>query len=165
MDFTIILLKSAKGLLQDMLIATSVALLPTLKAIWFSPSLLFSPAALSRTFMANVWVPFGDGIDENSRKIKEDLIGRHARGVVLDIGAGEFFALYHACSGLFRSDFTLIITHDVPCLKATDTLRRISIKNVSQLTSHSNPTLSCIHVSENERTHMDSTKRTERSSS
>ena len=38
--------------------------------------------------MSNVWIPFGVGIDENSRQQKEDLIRPWANGVVLEIGAG-----------------------------------------------------------------------------
>ncbi|CCM00218.1 uncharacterized protein FIBRA_02246 [Fibroporia radiculosa] len=39
--------------------------------------------------MSHLWIPFGDGIDENARPVKENLITPNARGVVLDIGAGH----------------------------------------------------------------------------
>ena len=49
---------------------------------------------LSRTFMAIAWLPFGDKIDQNSRKLEEELVGKNARGEVFDIGAGAY-AIYH----------------------------------------------------------------------
>ncbi|KAJ7270105.1 hypothetical protein B0H12DRAFT_1044749 [Mycena haematopus] len=60
-----------------------------LRAISMSPSLLFNSVALSRISMANIWVLFGAGGDEGRRGDKQKLITPHARGVVLDIGAGH----------------------------------------------------------------------------
>ncbi|KAJ7072715.1 hypothetical protein C8F01DRAFT_258718 [Mycena amicta] len=57
------------------------------RALLGSPSLLFQPWVLSRVGMAAIWLPFGNGGDENSRDMKTELITSHARGCVLDIGA------------------------------------------------------------------------------
>ena len=65
-----------------------IAFFPTLKAICKSPSLLLRPRDISRIVMAHVWKPFGDGLDENGRSVKQSLIPPNAHGVVLDIGAG-----------------------------------------------------------------------------
>jgi hypothetical protein len=64
-------------------------LLPTFLDILKRPSLLWEPVTLSQTFMAHVWVTFGPATDEGAAKTKAGLITPHARGVVLDIGAGE----------------------------------------------------------------------------
>jgi len=80
---------SATAILEDLWAAVQVALLPTLRAVFHSPRLLLSPHALSDIFMAHVWSLFGNGVDENSRTTKAELITSHATGVVLDIGAGE----------------------------------------------------------------------------
>ncbi|KAI0660195.1 S-adenosyl-L-methionine-dependent methyltransferase [Cubamyces menziesii] len=66
-----------------------IAFFPTLKAICKSPSLLLRPRDISRIVMAQVWKPFGNGLDENGRSVKQSLIPPNARGVVLDIGAGH----------------------------------------------------------------------------
>ena len=81
-------LSAALSILSDLKFAIQIAVLPTLRAILHSPSLLFRPHALSRTFMANLWVSFGPGSDENGRPTKQRLITPNAYGVVLDIGAG-----------------------------------------------------------------------------
>jgi len=39
--------------------------------------------------MSYVWLPFGDGVDQNSRVVKEQLLAGNVEGVVLDIGAGH----------------------------------------------------------------------------
>ena len=78
----------ALSLLQDIWLAVPVAFLPTIRAVILSPSLLLRPTALSRLFFSHVWIPFGDGVNENSRAVKEPLITPNAYGVVLDIGAG-----------------------------------------------------------------------------
>jgi hypothetical protein len=67
------------------------AFLPTLKDLYHNPRLALHPSALSRVFMAHVWVVFGAGTDEGGRQVKLGLIPPHARGVVLDIGAGKLF--------------------------------------------------------------------------
>ncbi|KAF8968517.1 hypothetical protein BDZ97DRAFT_354666 [Flammula alnicola] len=67
----------------------TVALMPTLRAIMASPTLLFKPRALSRVYMANLWPIYADGMDENAKDTKSALITPHAYGVVLDIGAGH----------------------------------------------------------------------------
>ncbi|KAF9466807.1 hypothetical protein BDZ94DRAFT_1157451 [Collybia nuda] len=82
-------LSAAFSILLDLRVGIQAALLPTLRAIMASPSLIFRPAALSRSFMANLWISFGKGVDENGRAVKIQLITPHAHGVVLDIGAGS----------------------------------------------------------------------------
>ena len=85
-------LAAALSLLQDILEAVPPAVIPTVWAIIQSPSLI-RPSALSRLFFANLWVPLGNGVNENNRAVKESLIIPNAYGVVLDIGAGYgFFA-------------------------------------------------------------------------
>ena len=88
-SFAFVLLKTAKGFFEDIVIATRVAFFPTLRAIRDKPKLLLEPHTLSRIFMANVWVRFGDSSDANYREVKEGLVTEHAKGVVLDVGAGE----------------------------------------------------------------------------
>ena len=85
-------LSNAFSLLTDLRIAITIAILPTLKDIFHNPILLVRPQALSRAFMANLWVVFGDGTDLNSRDVKDDLIKPNAYGSVLDIGAGWWFS-------------------------------------------------------------------------
>jgi hypothetical protein len=65
------------------------AVIPTIQAIIRSPSLLVRPTTLSRLFFANIWISFGNGVNENSRAAKDILITPNAYGVVLDIGAGN----------------------------------------------------------------------------
>ena len=87
-----------RGVFSDVFYCLSFAGLPTLKAVWNKPSLIFKPRQLSQAFMAKVWEPFGDGIDQNSRQEKEDLILPWATGVVFEIGAGMFgFAFAISC--------------------------------------------------------------------
>ncbi|KAF7289359.1 hypothetical protein MIND_01398200 [Mycena indigotica] len=76
-------------LFDDMRAALQLSVPTIARALLRSPSLLFHPAALSRIGMAAVWVAFGEGGDENSRKMKIELITPHAEGVVLDLGAGH----------------------------------------------------------------------------
>ena len=82
-------LSTALSILVDLRLATLAGLLPTLKCLWYTPTLIFSPTTISRLFMSFVWAAVANGIDENSRIIKDDLITPNARGVVLDIGSGE----------------------------------------------------------------------------
>ncbi|KAF8968519.1 S-adenosyl-L-methionine-dependent methyltransferase [Flammula alnicola] len=82
-------LSNAFSLLTDLRFGLAVAWMPTLKAILASPTLLFRPHALSRVYMANLWLTFGDGVDGNGKDTKNALITPHAYGVVLDIGAGH----------------------------------------------------------------------------
>ncbi|KAF8120284.1 hypothetical protein EV363DRAFT_130196 [Boletus edulis] len=77
------------GLLSDLYIALQLALTPTLRHIWATPSLIFHPTAISRIFMSYVWTAFGAGIDENNVQLKTSLITKNAYGVVLDLGAGH----------------------------------------------------------------------------
>lgn len=75
--------------LADIRFAILHGFLPTLWDVARSPSLLLRPSALSRVFMAHVWLPFAIGVDEGGRPTKERLITPHAYGVVLEIGAGR----------------------------------------------------------------------------
>ncbi|KAF8634114.1 hypothetical protein AX17_004281 [Amanita inopinata Kibby_2008] len=88
-------LSAAFSLLSDLRIAFAYAALPTFKAICRSPLLIFQPGTLSRTFMANVWIAFGPGVDENGRPVKQRLITPYAYGVVLDLGAGHGHTVNH----------------------------------------------------------------------
>lgn len=74
--------------LQDIYLSLIYALSPTLKALWRNPWLLLKPLDIRRIYMAHLWIPFGDGVDENGKAVKEELIPDNARGVVFDIGAG-----------------------------------------------------------------------------
>jgi hypothetical protein len=81
------------SILWDMFAAFRFGMFPTLHDVLHSPGLLLSPRELRRVFMAHLWVPFSQGIDENSKTIKEALITPNAHGTVLDIGAGQPRAL------------------------------------------------------------------------
>ncbi|KAF7361371.1 hypothetical protein MSAN_01169900 [Mycena sanguinolenta] len=50
---------------------------------------MFNWTALSQISFATVWMAFGQGSDEHARPDKTNLITPHAKGVVLDIGAGH----------------------------------------------------------------------------
>lgn len=91
--FTII-----KGFLIDLFRALSIACPPTLSTIWRTPGLLLHPRALQDVFMGFVWDLYGDGIDGESRDVKEALVRPHARGVVLEIGAGAYIYFINTCS-------------------------------------------------------------------
>jgi hypothetical protein len=91
-------LSNAFSLLTDLRFAITIAILPTLRDIYRNPTLLVRPQALSRAFMANLWLVFGDGTDLNSRDVKDHLIKPNAYGSVLDIGAGwRFFSCSIRC--------------------------------------------------------------------
>lgn len=79
------------NLLVDLALALKAALFPTIKRIIHEPSLLVRPTALSRVFMSYVWIVFGPAIDGSNAEVKTRLLTAHAFGVVLDIGAGEYF--------------------------------------------------------------------------
>lgn len=66
-----------------------LGLLPTVRTILKSPSLLLDPSSLSRLFFSYVWDTLGPGIDANSQAWKHPLLYPHAYGVVLDVGAGH----------------------------------------------------------------------------
>jgi hypothetical protein len=66
-----------------------IAFIPTVRAIFASPSLLLSPAAIRRVIFQHIWTPFGEGGDTYSSGERTRLITPHAHGVVLDIGAGK----------------------------------------------------------------------------
>jgi hypothetical protein len=81
-------------IVDTMRVAFKIGVPAALRAIIASPSLLLNLTALSRISMANIWIPFGAGSDENSRADKKILITPHARGVVLDLGAGIYRNCY-----------------------------------------------------------------------
>ena len=82
-------LSRAFGLLIDLRSAIQLALLPTTRALWHTPRLVFKPVMVSRLFMAKVWLTFGDLVDEGGKDVKSNLIPANAHGTVLDIGAGQ----------------------------------------------------------------------------
>jgi hypothetical protein len=82
-------LANAFMIIWEMWAALQQSLLPTMRALLDKPSLIVHPRLISQIFMINTWRLMGDGIDENNTKLKRSLITAHARGVVLDIGAGE----------------------------------------------------------------------------
>ncbi|KAI0367926.1 hypothetical protein BV20DRAFT_970034 [Pilatotrama ljubarskyi] len=88
-------LSAAFSLLTDLRLAIGTAFMPTLSALWTSPSLLWHPREISRIFMAHVWKLFGNGVDEGGRPVKQTLIPANAYGVVLDLGAGHGHTLYY----------------------------------------------------------------------
>ena len=83
-------LRNALGLADQIRFCIQIALLPTILAIIKTPSLILHPSAVSRVFMAHVWMLFGPGMDENSAEQKRTVITPNASGVVLDIGAGAY---------------------------------------------------------------------------
>ncbi|KAJ6558123.1 S-adenosyl-L-methionine-dependent methyltransferase [Mycena capillaripes] len=80
---------AAIDIVDQIRIALMLGLPPIFKAVYASPRLLFNPTALSRISMANIWIPFGQGLDAHSREDKKNLIAPHSTGVVLDLGAGH----------------------------------------------------------------------------
>ncbi|KAF7328908.1 hypothetical protein MVEN_02520500 [Mycena venus] len=66
---------------------------PVFRAIYAKPSLIFNWTAISRISFANVWLAFGQGGDAGAREDKTALITPHAKGVVLDIGAGHGYTI------------------------------------------------------------------------
>ena len=74
--------------LSGVSLCLQLGFVPTLRAVLRSPTLLLYPSAISRIFMNHVWSAYGDGVDTNSRAVKEGLVTANAQGVVLDIGAG-----------------------------------------------------------------------------
>lgn len=84
------------SILTDLRLAVQHAFLPTVRDIIRSPSLLLHPTALSRLFMSHVWIPFGNGVDEGGRPVKQGLITPYAYGVVLDIGAGQYLTGHYS---------------------------------------------------------------------
>ena len=82
-------------MIDTMRVALMIGLPAVLRAIFATPSLVFNPAALSRISMANIWIQFGNGSDQFGRADKKLLITPHARGVVLDLGAGALLYVIH----------------------------------------------------------------------
>ncbi|KAJ7280237.1 S-adenosyl-L-methionine-dependent methyltransferase [Mycena rebaudengoi] len=76
-------------IVDTMRAALMIAFIPTVRAIFASPSLLLSPAAIRRVIFQHIWTPFGEGGDTYSSGERTRLITPHAHGVVLDIGAGH----------------------------------------------------------------------------
>ncbi|KAJ7066754.1 hypothetical protein C8F01DRAFT_1124433 [Mycena amicta] len=111
-------LSASWGLIPDLCLAIYVATLPTLGAIFRQPSLLLSPASISRIFMAAVWTAFAGPTDEGARPTKIGLI-KHARGTLLDIGAG----LGHSIQYLDRANVTAYVALE-PNTLMHDALRK-----------------------------------------
>ena len=74
----------------DFATCLQIALWPTLLAVARNPFVLLRPLEIRRIFMYHVWTLYGDGVDENTKALKQDLLQQNAYGVVLDIGAGQF---------------------------------------------------------------------------
>ncbi|KAF8518690.1 S-adenosyl-L-methionine-dependent methyltransferase [Hysterangium stoloniferum] len=81
-------LSNAFCILADLRIAIQQAFKPTLIELLRSPSLVFRPHKLSQIFFYHLWKVFGDGTNQAGHQVKTDLIIPHAKGVVLDLGAG-----------------------------------------------------------------------------
>ena len=90
-------LSKAFSLLTDIRLAIQIAILPTLKDVLHKPTLLFNPQALSRVFMAHLWLVLGENADLNSKDVKYQLINPNAYGSVLDVGAGWCFFFFLTC--------------------------------------------------------------------
>ena len=97
-------LSAAFSILVDLRIVIQIAFMPTFYAVLGSPSLLLRPRVLSRIFMAKLWIVFGNGVDENGRAVKEQLITPNAYGVVLDIGAGQSVSIIISCNNGVRNN-------------------------------------------------------------
>ncbi|KAI0699517.1 S-adenosyl-L-methionine-dependent methyltransferase, partial [Cerioporus squamosus] len=82
-------ISAAFAILQDLRLAFQAAFVPTVIAVLQSPLLIIHPREISRIFMSHVWKMFGNGVDENGRPVKEELIRANSHDVVLDIGAGH----------------------------------------------------------------------------
>ncbi|PIL34024.1 hypothetical protein GSI_03732 [Ganoderma sinense ZZ0214-1] len=80
---------AALSLLGQLKATIGTAFVPTLVGVLKNPLLVFRPHEISRIFMAHVWKLYGDGIDENARPTKQELLPGNCIGVVLDIGAGH----------------------------------------------------------------------------
>lgn len=85
-------LSNALALTGDIRACLQTAIIPTIKAIYAAPSLIFYPSKLSRVFMSYVWMLYGDGVDGNNSELKKTLITPNAYGIVLDIGAGTYIS-------------------------------------------------------------------------
>ncbi|RDX44294.1 hypothetical protein OH76DRAFT_1322473, partial [Lentinus brumalis] len=86
---------AALALLRHLRSAVQAAFVPTVIAVFKSPLLIMHPREISRIFMSHVWKVFGNGLDELSRPVKEELIRANSHGVVLDIGAGHGHTLLY----------------------------------------------------------------------
>ncbi|KAL0581292.1 hypothetical protein V5O48_000775 [Marasmius crinis-equi] len=72
------------GITEALLLGLRLAFIPTLLDVLRNPLVIFR---LSQTFMTHLWAGFSDGVDQNSRPMKEGPISTHSHGVVLDLGA------------------------------------------------------------------------------
>ena len=87
-------LSAAFMILGDIFFIFTTGVLPTLKYIWRTPSLLFKPAKIRKLIMSFVWVEMGNGIDQNLKIAKTALITPNAYGVVLDLGSGKHSRIF-----------------------------------------------------------------------
>ncbi|KAJ7104551.1 hypothetical protein C8R43DRAFT_906871 [Mycena crocata] len=76
-------------ILDTMRVGLVLGLPAMLRAIFASPALLFNRVELSRISMASIWSTFGKGSDNMASVDKQKPATPHARGVVLDLGAGH----------------------------------------------------------------------------
>ncbi|KAH7925389.1 S-adenosyl-L-methionine-dependent methyltransferase [Leucogyrophana mollusca] len=131
-------LSAACALLGQLRFVIQTAFLPTAWAVLWSPSIILRPSAISRLFMSHVWAIMGDGMDENGREAKEELITEHAYGVVVDIGAGHG----HAVNYLNRSRVTKYVAVE-PNVHMHDKIRHIAHAAGYDESSKSLTILSC----------------------
>ena len=104
-------LTAAFAIWPQLVLAGIVGVLPTLRDVLKSPSLLVRPRRLSRVMFANVWAVFGPFVDRKFRGNKEALIeyvkkatGRHE----LKFGNLKWF-----------SEWRYVPCSDVTCKKLT----------------------------------------------
>ncbi|KII84799.1 hypothetical protein PLICRDRAFT_57318 [Plicaturopsis crispa FD-325 SS-3] len=89
--------------LRDLWLAIHATFLPILYALVLNPlQLLLDPGAVSRLVMAYMWGALADGADENGWAAKQSLIQPHARGVVLELGAGQGHSIAYLDRKLVR---------------------------------------------------------------
>jgi hypothetical protein len=60
---------------------------PTLRGLWADPIMLIKPWVWPDFFFSMIWVGLGEGMDQNHRLEKANLL-KGVSGIVLDIGAG-----------------------------------------------------------------------------
>ncbi|KAJ3192843.1 hypothetical protein HDU82_003032 [Entophlyctis luteolus] len=83
-------LRQRFGLVPDLLFAAAHTIAAILRVGITSPSVLLSPRKLQQAAMASIWASgMAEGINANTTAMKRALITPHARGIVLDIGAGH----------------------------------------------------------------------------
>jgi len=83
-------LSRAFSVLEDLRLSFQASFWPTLVAVIKAPLLIFRPSALKRLMFFEVWKKYGRFADEGGSEVKKVLITPYAKGIVLDLGAGEW---------------------------------------------------------------------------